>query len=256
MALSLTLWYLYIHTLNLESTERVRQLWGSLYQILAIYGGIIGVLISRHWGGIRSIMGRVILAFSIGLFFQSFGQSVNSYYNFFHNIATPYPSLGDVGFMGSTIMYIYAVVLLSKLSGVTVSFKSFKNKIWAVLIPLAMLIASYLFFLQGYEFDWSNKIKIFLDFGYPFGDAVYVSIALLALFLSKNILGGVMKKPILFLVFALIFQYICDFTFLYQASKGTWYVGGINDFMYFVSYFIMVIGLIYMGSIFQKIKES
>ena len=95
-----------------------------------------------------------------------------------------------------------------------------------------------------------------MDFGYPLGDAVYVSLAILALILSKKVLGGVMKKPILFLVFALMFQYICDFTFTYQVSKGTWYVGGINDFMYFISYFFMTIGLIYMGSIFNKIKEA
>jgi hypothetical protein len=201
-------------------------------------------------------MGRIILAFSIGLFFQCFGQSVNSYYNFFEKIATPYPSLGDVGFMGSTLCYIYAVVLLCRISGTGVSLEKMENKAKAVLIPLLILWVSYHFFLEGYVFDWTNKIKIFLDLGYPLGDAVYVSLAILALILSRKILGGIMKKPILLLVFILLFQYVCDFTFLYQASKGTWYVGGINDFMYFISYFFMTIGLIYMGSIFNKIKSK
>ena len=253
---ALSFWFYYIHTFNLDSTERVRQLWGSVYQLMAFCGGIFGIRISRHWGGTKSTMGRVILAFSVGLFLQCFGQSVNSYYNFFQNVGTPYPSLGDVGFMGSTLMYIYAVFLLCKISGTGLSLKKYENKAKAFLVPLILLWISYVFFLQGYQFDWSNKIKIFLDFGYPLGDAVYVSLAILALILSKKVLGGVMKKPILFLVFALMFQYICDFTFTYQVSKGTWYVGGINDFMYFISYFFMTIGLIYMGSIFNKIKEA
>ena len=34
--------------------------------------------------------------------------------------------------------------------------------------------------------------------------------------------------PFVFLIVALIFQYISDFTFLYQANAGTWYVGGLN----------------------------
>lgn len=119
-----------------------------------------------------------------------------------------------------------------------------------------MLGVSYLFFLQGYEFDWSNKLKIFLDFGYPFGQAIYVSIAMLAFFFSRNFLGGVMKRPLWILMFALIFQYCADFMFLYQSNTDTWYVGGINDYLYFVSYFLMTLALIYIGSTFYKIKTG
>ena len=115
---------------------------------------------------------------------------------------------------------------------------------------------SYSFFLRDYQFDWSNKLKVFLDFGYPFGQAIYVSIAIMALILCKNVLGGIMKKPLTFMLLALVVQYFCDFMFLYQANAGTWYVGGVNDYMYFVSYFLMTISLIYIGGMFDHIKES
>ena len=74
--------------------------------------------------------------------------------------------------------------------------------------------------------------------------------------MSKDILGGILKKPIIFITISLFFQYVCDFMFLYQANKGEWYAGGINDFIYLVSYLIMCISLIYIGDVFKKIQES
>ena len=254
--IALTVWFYYIHTLNFNSNEQLRQAWGSAYQIMAIFGGIIGLWISRKWGGYKSLLGRAVLFLSISLLFQSFGQSVNSYYNFFAHIDVPYPSLGDVGFMGSTICYSLGVLFLARASGFKFSFKSTRGKLIAVLIPLILLNFSYFFFLKGYEFDFSNKIKIFLDFGYPLGDAVYLSIAIITFLLYKNFLGGMMRKPIFLLVCALMFQYLVDFMFLYQASNNTWYVGGINDYLYFSSYFIMTSAIIYMGVIFERIQKS
>jgi hypothetical protein len=252
-----SVWWLYLRSLNVDSVRDARQLWGATYQILALYGGIIGTFISYKWGGHRSLLGRVILAFSIGLFLQCFGQTYSSYYVFHYHVESPsYPGIGDFGFFGSVIAYIYGALALSKVSGIGVSLKKIQNKAWALLIPVIILVASYLFFLKGYEFDFSQKIKIMLDFGYPFGQAFYVSIAILALIMSKNVLGGVMKRPMLLLIFALLFQYFSDFFFLYQANAGTWYVGNINDYLYCASYFIMTISLIQIGKAFYKIQNS
>ena len=249
--------WLYIQQFDMESTRDLRQLWGHSYWILSLYGGIVGLIISKKWGGYKSLLGRTTLALSIGLFLQSFGQIYSSYYVFFNDVESPpYPAIGDIGFFGSVIAYIYGVILLSKISGFKFSIRKIHNKIWAFVIPISMLLASYFLFLKGYEFDWSNKIKIFLDFGYPLGQAFYVSIAVLSLLVSRNILGGILRRPILFLIFALIFQSFSDFVFLYQAIAGTWYVGNINDYMYLTSYFMMTISLIKLKSAFYKIKNS
>lgn len=247
----LSAWWLYIINLPLDFTGDVRQIWAATYQIMAIYGVVTGLFLFKKIGG-KNLLGRAILAFSVGLFLQSFGQSIYSYFIFYKHIEVPYPSIGDVGFFGSVILYILAAYSLVKM----IRVKSLKGKLISILLPVIMLGVSYYFFLQGYEFDWSNKLKVFLDFGYPFGQAIYVSIAILAFLFSRNFLGGIMKKPIWILMFALIFQYCADFMFLYQYSKGTWYVGGINDYMYFVSYFFMTLALIYIGSTFNKIKSE
>ncbi len=250
-------WWLYLRQFSIDSTRDARQLWGATYQILALYGAIVGLFISHKWGGYKSIFGRAIMFFSLGLFLQCFGQTYSSYYVFHYNTESPsYPGIGDIGFFGSIFLYIYGVILVAKVSGAGKPLKKVGNKVFALLIPTLILLVSYHFFLQGYEFDWTNKLKIFLDFGYPLGQALYVSIAILALLMSRKFLGGIMKKPILFLIFALLLQYFSDFFFLYQANLGNWYAGNINDYSYSVSYFIMSLVFLQLGSAFEKIKNS
>lgn len=255
--LILTVWWFLLNPFsNNESLVYSKYIWGSCYQIIAIWGGICGLLISRSFGGFKSFLGKSIIFFSLGLLFQTWGQSSYSYYNLFANVQAPYPSIGDIGYFGSVIVYIFGVLFLSKVSGAKFSLKLIRNKIQAFLLPLIMLLGSYVIFLRNYEFDWSNWLKIFLDFGYPLGQAFYVSIAILTLILTRNILGGIMKKPVVLILVSLIMQYISDSNFLFQANNGNWYVGGVGDFLYMISYLMMAISLIVLGSTSEKIKNS
>lgn len=235
-----------------DLNEQRKVIWASLYQVVAIFGGVCGFFISRSWGGFRSVMGRSVMAFSLGLILQAFGQSVYSTYNLLLHVEIPYPSIGDIGFFGSIPLYIYGILLLSKASGVKVSLQSFSNKVQGILIPLVILLASYLFFLREYEFDFSNPLIIILDFGYPLGQAIYISIAILTYVLSKKILGGLMRPKILFILIALFVQYIADYNFLYQAHQGTWSNGGYGDFIYLITYLFMTIGILQLNLRYLK----
>jgi hypothetical protein len=245
----LTLWWLYNnfvlgnHNLKYDSFFD----FGEVYGYMAIWGGIWGFIISKKWGGFRSVMGKAIILFSLGLFAQEFGQLYLAFYNDIYKTAGPYPSLGDIGFFGTIPLYISGVLLLAKASGVHIKMKSFASQLQAVIIPLIMLIVAYVLFLQGYEFDWANPIKVFLDFGYPFGDAIYISLALLTFLLSRGMLGGVMKSKILFIVLALGVQFLADFSFLYQSSRGIYAVGGLVDLLYLCAYFLMTLGLLQLS---------
>ncbi|EKE03773.1 MAG: hypothetical protein ACD_20C00153G0002 [uncultured bacterium] len=255
--LLLSLWWL-INPIVIPLSYKIRFFgdFPSLYGIMALWGGICGIYISNKWGGIKSTMGKVLFVFSLGLFAQEFGQIIYAYFSFYKHIEVPYPSLGDLGYFGSIPLYIAGVIFLAKAAGADLSLKNFAHRLQAILIPLVLLVISYLIFLKGYEFDWSNPLKIFLDFGYPFGQAIYISLALLTYLLSRNILGGIMKNKILFILFALLVQYVSDFTFLYQSSKGTWQAGGINDYMYLVSYFLMTLGLLQFNTVLTKLRQA
>jgi hypothetical protein len=251
----LTLWWITIYARGLtEGLEN--DIFTCIYCIFALVGGVYGWIFARKWGGFKSVLGLSIAMFSLGLFAQFFGQILYNSYIYILGIEIPYPSFGDVLFFGSVILYIVGAYQLAKVSGISLTFQTVLGKFLAILIPLAMLIISYTVFLQGYEPDWSDKIVVFLDFGYPIGQAIYVSIAILALLISKDILGGMMRKPIILLIIALIVQYIADFSFSYQVSRETWYVGGTNDYLFALAYFLMAVSLFSIGNMFYKVKDS
>ncbi len=231
----------------------VHTFFGAIYGVVALFGAIFGFRVSIKWGFLKSIIGRAIAMFSLGLLAQEFGQVTLSYFHYALGKEGLYPSLGDVGFFGSIPLYIYGVILLAHASGVKIRLQSFVNKLQTIIIPLVMLGVGYFLFLQEYNFDWSNPIKIFLDFGYPFGQAIYISLAILTYLLSKGVLGGIMKSKILFILFALSIQFLSDYTFLYQTSRGTWHVGEINDYMYLVAYFLMTLGLIQLKTVLNQL---
>lgn len=245
-----TLWWLSAHFLYpfriIDSNiyNLLIQYYGSTYGILALYGSVIGFYASSKWGGFHSLVGRAIIFLSMGLLAQFLGQLFYTYYVYVLHIEVPYPSIGDVAYFGSIPLYILGTFLFAKASGFYIGLRSFTNKIHAVIIPFFMLITSYFFFLQDYQFDWNNPLTIFFDFGYPLGQATYLSFAILAYLLSRNTLGGLMKKKVVIVIIALALQYLADYTFLFQVSRGVWTAGGINELMYLLAYFAMTIGLL------------
>jgi hypothetical protein len=252
----LTVWFFVSPMVTGADDGRFLGDFPSIYGLLALWGGIWGVSISKKWGLTKSVMGKAVLMFSLGLFAQEFGQIVYAYFSFIKNIEIPYPSVGDIGYFGSVPLYIYGVTLLAKASGVHINLKSISSKLQAVAIPVVMLLIAYLLFLQNYEFDWSDPIRIFLDFGYPLGQAIYIAIAILTYSLTRGILGGIMKHKILFFLFALVLQFLADYVFLIQAYHETWSVGGWNDYMYLVAYFLMGIALLQLKTVSDKLSTK
>ncbi|MEO6508588.1 MAG: hypothetical protein ABIO02_01420 [Patescibacteria group bacterium] len=250
-----TIWWLTLRFIGVADESNQNQLFAAVYGVVALLGGIWGLSISGKWGGIHSILGKSLLFFTLGLFFQEIGQLSYSFYIYYLKSPLPYPSIGDLFFYGTIPLYIYAVVLLAQASGVHISLRSLSSKLQALVIPAVMLLLSYVVFLKGYQFDWTNSLKVFLDFVVPFGQAIYISLALLTFTLSRGILGGIMKTKVLFIVLALVAQYLADWTFLFQANREIWYAGGINDYMYLCAYFLMTVGLLQLKTVYSELKE-
>ena len=253
--LALTIWWISMFVRDLQGGSE-NNAFTLIYPWFSLVGSVAGFYVGSKWGGFESFLGGAISMFAFGLLAQFIGQAIYAYYIYINGIEVPYPSWGDLGYFGSVICYIIGAILLTKVSGFTFSVRSLKGKLISFAIPVILLLSSYAVFLRDYQLDSIDYLKTFLDFGYPLGQAIYVSLAILALLMSKNILGGIMQKPISFLLIALVIQYLCDFMFLYQVSRGTWYVGGINDFMYLVSYFVMTVSLVVLGLAFERIKSS
>jgi hypothetical protein len=250
---AITIWWLLLYFSGLRENFH-NYLFAASYGIIALYGGVYGLIVARNWGGWKSVMGRAILLLSLGLLAAEFGQLVFSYYNIFLHIEIPYPSIADLGFFSNIPLYSFGMLYLAKASGVQINFRKVSHTIQIVLLPVALLSISYIAFLKDYQFDIENPLKTFLDFGYPLGQALYVSIALFAYSFSKNILGGVMRKRIILIIVAFVFQYLADYNFLFQSSRGTWYNGGYGDYLYFFAYFLMALSIIELKTVLTSMR--
>jgi len=242
------IWWIVLQ-LTTAPDSSAREYWADTYGCVALVGSIAGFLVAKKWGGFRTYLGKSTLFFSFGLLAQVFGQLAYTYYFYKKNVEAPYPSIGDIGYFGSIPLYIFGAWYLAKTIGIKVSFKQLQAKVVSIVIPAIILIISYISFLRDYDFAEKTKLVIFLDYGYPLGQAIYVSIALVAYLLSRKWLGGVMKNKIQLILFALAVQYVADYNFLYQIIKETWQNGGYGDMLYLTAYLTMSLGLIYLGSI-------
>lgn len=251
----LTIWWIFLNANGLRDQQQ-NYFFGASYGLIAFLGGIWGLTISEKWGGLKSTMGRGILALSLGLLFQEYGQLVFSYYNIFLHVEVPYPSLADIGFFGTIPLYIIGIFYLGRASGIKFTMKNFSSKLQMFIVPVVMLVLSYFLFLREYQFDWTNPLRVFLDFGYPMGQAIYVSIALLVYSLSQKILGGTMRHRIFFIIIAFIVQYLADYNFLYQSSRGTWLNAGYGDYIYLIAYFVLAFGLLHMETAYSKFGQK
>ena len=232
----------------------VTQWFSGTYGVMAFLGSIVGLVASKKWGGYKTVVGKALLFFSLGLLAQEAGQLILAYYVDVSKIQIPYPSWGDVAYFGSTLFYICGGFFLTKAVGVKYALKSGKYKAFAVLLPIILLSASYWVFLHHHQYDWHRPITVFFDLGYPLGDAIYISLALLAYFLSRKLLGGIMRIGMLILIIALVAQYAADWTFLYQSNRGTWLSGGYDDLFYLIAYFIMTTALIKLLSVYKGLQ--
>lgn len=228
--------------------------FGSTYGLIALFGGIYGLFAAKSWGYLRSHFGKAIVFLSLGLLLTEFGQLVFTYLTIKHQII-PYPSVADIGFFGAVLLYIVSVIFLFKGLGVGSLVRKYPIKaIIGVLVTLALLALPYILFFKEYEYS-ARWLTVFLDFGYPLGQAVFGSIALVILLMTGRSLGGVMRTPVLLLLFAFAIQYLADFNFLLRNAAGAGVNGDYGDYLYLLAYSVMAGGLIYLNYALSKVLK-
>lgn len=238
-----TIWWLVNPYVHLIFGPKLIWDFGNVYGVTAAWGGVWAIVIARNFREQKN-MSWAFYMFGIGLLLQEFGQLCYSFYYYVFNlIEVPYPSIGDLGFYSSVFFYIFGVIFLAKASGITLKIKTFTNQFVVLFVPIIMLLIGYLLFLQHYQFDWSNPLRVAINFGAPLFQSLYVSIAILIYILTRDIKGSA-KNKILLIVFALFSQFLSDYVFIYQVSRDTWYPGGFNDYMYFMSYVLLSLALL------------
>ncbi|KKS07136.1 hypothetical protein A3K01_01620 [candidate division WWE3 bacterium RIFOXYD1_FULL_43_17] len=226
------------------------------YGVIAGYGGFLGLIIARKFGGLKSYVGKSLIFFSLGLLGQFFGQLAYDVEYYITYVENAYPSYGEIFFFSSIPFYIFGVWYIGKASGWGVSLRSLRNKIGSIIFPIIIVAISYFMFIKGSDFTGQSLIAIILSFAYPIGQAIFVSLALLAYYLSGNVLGGAMKNRVIFILFSLVFQYVADTVFLYKTIQGTWMQADFSEYLFALSYALMTFAIIEFLVVYHQLEDK
>ena len=238
-------WFLWIYVTGAE--ENPINLYSNTYGIIPLIGGIYGLFIARHWGGLKSKVGKAITFLSLGLLTWGIGMVIWLYYNIVLNISVPYPSLADAAFILSWPLWGIGAAFLSIATGAKFGAKEVKGRIMLLVVPIVVIAFSYYFLVtiarQGIVSAYDNGLKTFFDLTYPIGDVVILSIALLIFGLSYKYFGGVYKKAIYLILAAFVINYFADFTFSYTTSLETYYNGSLADALFVTTMTVLSTGI-------------
>lgn len=225
-----------------------------LFGLIPLLSGILGMIKSSIWGGLKSSLGRAVFFVSLGLALWGMGESVWSYYNFFKGVPAPYPSLADIGFAPSIFFWILGTAYLSRATGALLVLKrSTKAKIITVLLPLILLVPSYYVQVQIAKGgvlvpEGETLLKTILDVAYPFGDFLALLFAALVAILSYRYFGGIYKRAVYYLLGGLAVMYCADSIFSYTTTKGTYYNADWGDLLLTFGLFLISVGILAFAS--------
>ncbi len=251
-----TIGIVYIHIKYPDKSHFIYGYYTDSYGILAAIGGVLGIYISNQWNGVKSVVGRAITMFSIGLLFQFLGQVGYAWYRYSYGIEDPYPAFPEIFYILSIPIYIYGIWQIALAAGIKFKLKNPLYKLGSALAIGGMMFLSYWLFLSNYDFTDANIIVIFIEFWYPIGQALYVTLAILALILSNKLLGGEMKSKVYFILLAFIVQYIADTYFTIEYNFDAFYPAGTSDYLYVCAYFLMALAIYKFGDLPDKLHQK
>ncbi len=245
-------WAFFFITGKANSSSGEITLGGALYQfafgLIPLVGGVLGLLKSKKWGGLKSYVGRGLFFISAGAICWGIGQMLWSlYYNIFTKVDIPYPSLADVGYSLSFPFLAIGLISLSKATGARFSLKHPGGKLLALFITVIGIIAAYYLLIvvaRGGVIDFTEGgLKLFFDLAYPIGDLIILLSGLLIYGLSFNYLGGRYKLPTLSVILGLFVLFLGDFSFSYTTTVGSYYNGHWVDMVLPTAWMLLVFGV-------------
>lgn len=239
-----TLWWLIIN-IFIPDNAMQRQLWSGTHGLVALFGAIIGLINARAWGWTDSLVGKAMIAFSFGLLCQEFGQIIFAYYVSFRGVEVPYPSLADAGYFTTLPLYIYGAYLLSKWAESLQLIRLRHREIKIIgMVLFIFLVASVPVFFHGYSNGNFSLFGVLFSYLYLLSNTAFVFLAIAPYLLLRRTVQWSIYRPVIFFSVALVFQYLADYTFYIQVNYGIWIPGGVIDYIYFLAYGLMAVGLI------------
>ena len=220
-----------------------------LFGLIPLVGGFVSMVNSKVWGRFKSAIGKAVFFVGLGLFLWGMGEMVWSYYNFFLNVAAPYPSLADFGFAPSIFFYGLGAVFLSKATGAKYGWRNKHAKLITGATIVALLGISYYVLVsvaRGGVLTSSDgvNLKTVLDVAYPFGDFLSLTLAVVISGLSFKYFGGHYLFNIVSFLLGLSVMFFADSIFSYTTTMGTYYNADFGDLLLATGMFLLTFGIL------------
>lgn len=225
-------------------------LYSFLFGLIPLVGGLVGMVKSKLWGGLKSAVGKAVFFISFGLLLWGLGETVWSYYNFFKHVPAPYPSLADIGFGPSIFFWILGTAFLAVATGALFALRrSHKAKWFAVIVPILLLIPSYYVQVKlargGVLVPKGETVlKTVLDIAYPLGDFLALTFAFIVYTLSYKMFGGLYKRSVIYILLGLFVMYVGDSVFSYTTTKATYYNADWGDLVLALGLTLLTTGVL------------
>ncbi|HWT55835.1 MAG TPA: hypothetical protein VN031_02260 [Candidatus Microsaccharimonas sp.] len=219
-----------------------------LFGLIPLFGGIVGMVRSKVWGGLRSSLGRAVFFVSLGLACWGLGESIWSYYNFFKHVAAPYPSFADIGFAPSIFFWVIGASFLAHASGAWLQLKRSRSaKLYAAVVIAALTALSYVLLIRVARGNvlvpaGETLLKVVLDIVYPLGDFLAAIFAFIVLTLSFKYLGGLYRAAIGAVLLGLGVMYVGDIVFSYTTTVNTYYNADWGDLLLMTGLTLLTFG--------------
>lgn len=226
------------------------------YGVIALIGGGLGLMVSRTWGYFKSQIGTSLTLLSLGLLCQFLGQVGYTFLYYAYGLENAYPAFCEIFFVLSVPFYICGSYYIAKASGLHASLEKTVNKLVAICTPIIVLMFSYFFFLRTYDFSSNPLLNTIIEIYYPLGQSLFLSMSLVAFLTTRKYLGGIMRKPVLMILVALVFQYLADSMFIYETTHETWQAGSLSALIFVISYSSMALALVNFQNLAKVIKSG
>ena len=251
--------------------ELTNYLWQAGLAVSAISYAALGLYTSKHWGGLRSGVGKGVFFIALGMLMWGLGQAGWTYITLTQpDIEVPNAPVLDFLYFATVPLWTFGILQLSRATGAKFALRKAKGKLFALFVFLVTSILSYFMLIEvargGLDtyFDASllpaGSLPLwwiaFTDLGYAFGDAVNLALAFSIFGLSWHYLGGRFRRPIIMVLFAFGLMYIADFFFSYYDGLEQYYNGHWVDLAYLAVITLLAVALLAMDPTSKRELQS
>ena len=221
-----------------------------MINIIPFFSGIFVVLGSKQWAGEGGLIHKGLFFIGLGMILWASGGFIWSFYNFFLHMPAPYPSLADIGYAPSVFFYCLGTIYLSRGAGADLGLRKKYVKQLMVIIPVIMLTFSYYILIEvgrgGVLFTPNDPfLKTFLDFAYPIGDFVSLTVSVILSWLYFDFLVKKYRYGVIFVLLGMVGMFFADFSFSYTTTRNIYFNGNFSDFLFALGMFLLAFGAMF-----------